>query len=69
MTAFCWAAVCAAAVLIGLCAYCAGRRAERLKKLREEINDYERLEKIRVRVDALPAGVLLDGLRAGADKK
>lgn len=65
MTGFYWA-VCAAAAISVFAwgAYCAGKKSERARRLREEINAYEKMDKIRARVDVLPVGVLLSVLRA-----
>lgn len=69
MTVYIWAA-CAAGVCLCLWrAYEAGRRAERLKKLREEVRSYEQMEAVRRRVDGLSADGLLSVLRAGVRKK
>ncbi|MDD7578715.1 MAG: hypothetical protein PUK24_04115 [Elusimicrobia bacterium] len=69
MTAYVWAVCAACACLCLWRAYEAGRRAERLKKLREEVRSYEQMESVRRRVDGLSADGLLSVLRAGAHKK
>lgn len=69
MTAYVWAVCVAGACLCLWRAYEAGRRAERLKKLREEVHSYEQMESVRRRVDGLSADGLLSVLRAGAHKK
>lgn len=69
MTAYILAACAAGACLCLWRAYEAGRRAERLKKLREEVRSYEQMAAVRRRVDGLSADGLLSVLRAGARKK
>lgn len=65
MTGLLWGAVLAAVTLpiLAWSAFCAGKKAERARRLRKEINAYEKMEKIRTRVDVLPVGVLLRILR------
>lgn len=63
-----------AAAALGVCfcvcrAYAAGRRAERLKRVRKEVRAYEKMEEIRSRVDGLSVDGILNVLRAGGRKK
>lgn len=69
MTVCAWAVCAAGACLCLWRAYEAGRHAERLKKLREEVRSYEQMEAVRRRVDGLSADGLLNVLRSGARKK
>lgn len=69
MTAYVWAAWAAGACLCLWRAYEAGRRAERLKRLREEVRSYEQMEAVRRRVDGLSADGFLNVLRSGGRKK
>lgn len=64
MTAYGWAAC-----VLGACwclwrAYAAGRRAERLKRLREEVRAYEHMEALRRRVDGLSVDGIINILRS-----
>lgn len=68
MTVYLWAAG-VLAVCAGLWrAYAAGRQAEKLKCLREEVRSYEQMETVRRRVDGLSAGGLINILRGGGRK-
>lgn len=68
MTAYGWAACVLGACFCLWRAYAAGRRAERLRRLKEEVRAYEQMEALRRRVDNLSVDGIINILRAGRHK-